>query len=134
MPVRGTTLVKYGDKQPHGGPSEGQWIRTRKNAQVVSPADGWIVFAGEFRSYGQLLIIDAGGGYHVLLAGMKRIDVDVGQFVLASEPVAVMASPASKDGQPAEESRPALYIEFRKDGRPVDPAPWWAKTPEKVQG
>jgi septal ring factor EnvC (AmiA/AmiB activator) len=134
MPVRGSTLVNYGDKQPHGGRSEGQWVRTRKNAQVVSPADGWIVFAGEFRSYGQLLIIDTGGGYHVLLAGMKRIDVDVGQFVLASEPVAVMASPASEDGQSGEESRPSLYIEFRKDGRPVNPAPWWAKTPEKVQG
>ena len=58
---------------------------------VSSPSDGWVVYAGPFRSYGQLLIINAGDGYHVLLAGMERIDVQLGQFVLAGEPVAVMA-------------------------------------------
>lgn len=133
-PVSGTTVVRFGDKLDHGETSEGQWVQTRKNAQVTSPADAWIVFAGEFRSYGQLLILDAGGGYHVLLAGMARIDADVGQFVLAGEPVAVMGSPTSEDRQSAGDDRPALYIEFRENGRPVNPAPWWAKIPEKVQG
>ena len=64
-------------------------------AQVTAPCDGWVVFAGNFRSYGQLLIINAGGGYHVLLAGMERITVDLGQFVLTGEPVAVMGKRAS---------------------------------------
>ncbi len=60
-------------------------------AQVTSPCDGWIVYAGEFRSYGQLLIMNAGGGYHVLMAGLSQIDVQPGQFVLASEPVGTMS-------------------------------------------
>lgn len=133
-PVQGEMALRFGDDEQHGGRSQGQWVRTRRNAQVISPADGWIVYSGEFRSYGQLLIIDAGGGYHILLAGMNRVDVDVGQFVLASEPVAVMGSPAQDDGNQAEDSRPVLYIEFRKDGQPVNPAPWWADIPEKAQG
>lgn len=133
-PVQGEVALSFGDPEQHGGRSQGQWMRTRRNAQVISPADGWIVYAGEFRSYGQLLIIDAGGGYHILLAGMSRIDADVGQFVLASEPVGVMGSPAQNNGNQAEDSRPVLYIEFRKDGQPVNPAPWWAAIPEKVQG
>lgn len=133
-PAHGEAVLRFGDPEKHGRPSEGEWIRTRKDAQVTSPADGWVVYAGEFRSYGQLLIINAGGGYHVLLAGMKRIDVAVGQFVLASEPVAVMGAAASEKRNEAGDDRPILYIEFRKDGRPINPAPWWAEIPEKVQG
>ncbi len=133
-PVHGEAVLKFGQPEQHGRPSEGMWFRTRKNAQVTSPADGWIVYAGEFRSYGQLLIINAGGGYHVLLAGMKRIDVTVGQFVLASEPVAVMGGRESAAGQDGGKTRPLLYVEFRKDGRPINPAPWWGGSPQKVQG
>lgn len=133
-PVQGEMALAFGADEQHGGRSQGQWMRSRKNAQVISPADGWIVYSGAFRSYGQLLIIDAGGGYHILLAGMSRIDAGVGQFVLASEPVGVMGSPARDDGNQAEDSRPVLYVEFRKDGQPVNPDPWWADIPEKVQG
>jgi septal ring factor EnvC (AmiA/AmiB activator) len=92
-----------------------------------------VVYAGEFRSYGQLLIINAGGGYHILLAGMSRIDVSLGQFVLAGEPIAAMGTPAVP-GSGDDNSRPVLYVEFRKDGRPIDPDPWWAEASEKVQG
>ena len=96
-----------------------------------------MVYAGPFRSYGQLLILNAGDGYHVLLAGMERISVDIGQFVLTGEPVAVMGSGASQTAAtiPMGSSQPALYVEFRKDGTPVDPGPWWArKESEKVRG
>ncbi|MFD2032980.1 murein hydrolase activator EnvC family protein [Ancylobacter dichloromethanicus] len=62
-------------------------LGTRIEAQVASPSDGWVVYAGPFRSYGQLLIINAGGGYHILLAGMDKITVELGQFVLSGEPV-----------------------------------------------
>jgi septal ring factor EnvC (AmiA/AmiB activator) len=80
------------------------------------------------------LIVNAGGGYHILLAGMSRIDVSLGQFVLAGEPIAVMGgSPASSQGG-NDNSRPVLYVEFRKDGKPIDPDPWWAEASEKVQG
>jgi septal ring factor EnvC (AmiA/AmiB activator) len=104
---------------------------------VLAPADGTVKFAGEFRSYGQLLIIDVGGGYHVLLAGMERIDVQLGQFVLAGEPVAAMDSQrlASVGATLVGTTEPVLYIEFRKDGASIDPAPWWAASnPEKVGG
>ena len=96
-----------------------------------------MVYSGPFRSYGQLLIINAGDGYHVLLAGMERIDVQLGQFVLAGEPVAAMASQrlASVDAVAIGVAQPVLYIEFRKDGASIDPAPWWAApNVEKVGG
>ena len=103
-------------------------IATRPGGQVSSPTDGWVVYAGPFRSYGQLLIINAGDGYHVLLAGMERMDVQLGQFVLAGEPVAVMAEQrlASVGAVDIGATQPVLYIEFRKDGTSIDPAPWWA--------
>jgi septal ring factor EnvC (AmiA/AmiB activator) len=87
-------------------------------------------------SYGQLLILNAGGGYHVLLAGMERISVDLGQFVLTGEPVAVMGGGSPGSAAVATRSmRPALYAEFRKDGTPIDPSPWWATNEgEKVRG
>jgi murein hydrolase activator len=83
------------------------------------------------------LIINAGDGYHVLLAGMERIDVQLGQFVLAGEPVAVMDSTklASVGAVNVGAAQPVLYIEFRKDGASIDPAPWWATSNvEKVGG
>jgi septal ring factor EnvC (AmiA/AmiB activator) len=82
------------------------------------------------------LIINAGGGYHILLAGMERITVDLGQFVLTGEPVAVMGSASKVAAVSAPSSSdPILYVEFRKDGNSIDPSPWWAKTvDEKVRG
>jgi septal ring factor EnvC (AmiA/AmiB activator) len=82
------------------------------------------------------LILNAGGGYHVLLAGMERISVDIGQFVLTGEPVATMGGgPQSAAAVATGSSQPILYIEFRKDGVPVDPSPWWAANDsEKVRG
>lgn len=134
LPVQGATLRRFGEPDGFGGTSKGITVRTRDNAQVTSPADGWVVYADEFRGYGQVLIINAGEGYHVLLAGMKRIDVGLGQFVLAGEPVAVMDAAASGERQETGQAHPMLYIEFRKNGQPIDPDPWWVENPEKVQG
>ncbi|MFM1814182.1 MAG: hypothetical protein RLZ98_877 [Pseudomonadota bacterium] len=130
-PAVGREILGYGDKTELGSKSEGVVIETRHGAQVTSPCDGWIVYAGVFRSYGQLLIINAGDGYHVLLAGLSTIDVQVGQFVLASEPVGNMD--ARRKGK-SQDSAPVLYVEFRKEGRPIDPEPWWFKDPRRVQG
>jgi septal ring factor EnvC (AmiA/AmiB activator) len=82
------------------------------------------------------MILNAGGGYHVLVAGMDRISVDVGQFVLTGEPVAVMGNGAqTASAVSINAGPPALYVEFRKDGIPIDPAPWWATSDnEKVRG
>ena len=133
LPAQGKRIKRFGDADATGGTLKGISLQTRGAARITAPADGWVVYAGEFRSYGQLLIINAGGGYHVLLAGMSRIDVSLGQFVLAGEPIAVMGNSATPS-QGDDNSRPVLYVEFRKDGRPIDPDPWWAEASEKVQG
>jgi septal ring factor EnvC (AmiA/AmiB activator) len=136
IPVNGVKLKDYGAPDGVGGTEKGISIATRAGAVVTSPADGWVVYAGPFRSYGQLLILNAGGGYHILLAGMARISVDLGQFVLTGEPVAVMGSESQIAAilTPGS-SQPVLYIEFRKGGAPVNPDPWWAaEEGEKVRG
>jgi septal ring factor EnvC (AmiA/AmiB activator) len=136
-PVSGPTLRSFGADDGYGGTTRGISISTRARAVVTSPADGWVAFAGPFRSFGRLLIINAGGGYYLLLAGMDHISVEVGQFVLAGEPVATMgdvSSPSPVAGS-IETNDPVLYVEFRKDGGSIDPGPWWAKSQgEKVRG
>jgi septal ring factor EnvC (AmiA/AmiB activator) len=135
LPVNGVRTREFGAPDTLGGTEKGVSITTRAAAQVTSPCDGWVVYAAPYRSYGQLLILNAGGGYHVLLAGMERISVDLGQFVLTGEPVGVMGSGQTPSTIVAGSSRPVLYIEFRKDGSPVDPNPWWATNDsEKVRG
>jgi septal ring factor EnvC (AmiA/AmiB activator) len=133
-PAQGRQVLSFGEKTQFGGQSKGIVLETRQGAQVTSPCDGWIVYAGEFRSYGQLLIINAGGGYHILLAGLSQIDVQPGQFVLAAEPVGTMSGWSQKSQPAATNNAPVLYVEFRKDGRPVDPDPWWVAGHRKVQG
>ncbi len=94
------------------------------------------MFAGTFRGYGPMLIISANGGYHVLLAGLAKIDGVVGQTVLAGEPVGRMGAgrrPQHKSLQTGSGGE-RLYIEFRRNGVPVDPAPWFAGLREKVSG
>jgi septal ring factor EnvC (AmiA/AmiB activator) len=136
LPVNGVKIRDFGASDSAGGTEKGLSIATRAGAQVTAPADAWVVYAGPFRSYGQLLILNTGGGYHVLLAGMERISVDLGQFVLAGEPVAVMGSGSHIAAILATgSSQPVLYVEFRKDGTPIDPGPWWAAGEvEKVRG
>jgi septal ring factor EnvC (AmiA/AmiB activator) len=136
IPVNGVKMKEFGAPDGNGAAEKGVSIATRAGAQVTAPADGWVVYAGSFRSYGQLLILNVGGGYHVLLAGMDRISVDLGQFVLTGEPVAVMGNGSHIAAILATgSSQPVLYIEFRKDGVPVDPGPWWAAGEgEKVRG
>ncbi len=132
MPVTGWFKRRFGGDDSNGGVMLGDMVATQSGAIVTAPSDGNVLYAGPFRSYGQLLILNAGDGYHVVLAGMNRINVALGQSVLAGEPVGSMgeARVASAAGLPGN-SEPELYIEFRKDGKPVDPAPWWA---ERVSG
>lgn len=136
-PVAGPVLRGFGAPDEAGGTTRGVVFQARRRAVVSSPADGWVAYAGPFRSFGRLLIINAGGGYYLLLAGMEQINVEVGQFVLAGEPVATMGEtpPQSPIAEALETADPALYVEFRKDGSSVDPGPWWSKSQgEKVRG
>jgi septal ring factor EnvC (AmiA/AmiB activator) len=137
LPVSGQVARSYGSPDGYGGTTRGISVATRPKAVVVSPSDGWVAYAGPFRSFGRLLIINAGGGYYLLLAGVDQINVEVGQFVLAGEPVATMgeSSSLSPAAGAIETKDPVLYIEFRKDGGSIDPGPWWAKSQsEKVRG
>ncbi|MFT3733003.1 MAG: peptidoglycan DD-metalloendopeptidase family protein [Hyphomicrobium sp.] len=134
LPAQGRRALAFGERTQFGGQSKGIVVETRYSAQVTAPCDGWVVYAGEFRSYGQLLIINAGDGYHVLLAGLSQIDVQPGQFVLTAEPVGTMSGGQKNSSSAAPVSGPVLYVEFRKDGRPIDPDPWWASGQQKVQG
>ena len=103
-----------------GGPASGISYQAPPEARVVSICSGHVVFAAPFRSYGLLLIVDCGGGYHAVLAGFDKLDVKVGQNVAAGEPVGVMPN-----WQPAAAGeRPTLYVELRRDSQPVNPAPW----------
>ena len=136
LPVNGARIKEFGGSDGLGGTEKGLVIATRAGSQVTAPCDGWVVYSAPFRNYGQVLILNAGGGYHVVLAGMERISVNVGQFVLTGEPVAVMGGGSQTPAASASNSdKPALYVEFRKDGTPIDPNPWWATSKgEKVRG
>jgi murein hydrolase activator len=116
-PARGEIAAKFGQKTDAFGEGKGLVIATRAGAQVVTPFDGQIVFEGPFRSYGQILIIEHRGGYHTVLAGLAHVDVVVGQWLKAGEPVGAMIETA--------QGRPQLYVELRRSGQPFDPAPWF---------
>ncbi|MDN5928158.1 MAG: murein hydrolase activator EnvC [Hyphomicrobiales bacterium] len=133
LPVAGRVDKRFGDDDGTGGSLQGDMLITQSGAIVTTPADGIVLYAGPFRSYGQLLILDAGDGYHVVLAGMDRISVSLGQSVLAGEPVGLMgeARLASTVAFSGENTGPELYVEFRKDGKPIDPSPWWM---ERISG
>lgn len=137
FPVNGTLQRGFGSPDGFGGTGKGILIATRVEAIVASPCDGWVSFAGPYRSYGQLLIVNAGQGYHIILAGMDKINVNIGQFILGGEPVAVMGDGSVKTAAAIAIGavQPVLYIEFRKDGVAIDPGPWWAKPDlQKVRG
>jgi septal ring factor EnvC (AmiA/AmiB activator) len=130
LPVAGPILKRYGAADGFGGAEKGLSIGAREHGTVASPCDGWIAFAGAYRGYGQLLIINPGAGYYVVLAGMSRTSVNVGQFVLAGEPVASMGDGAAQTAATIAigAKQPILYVEFRKDGASIDPSPWWTKS------
>jgi septal ring factor EnvC (AmiA/AmiB activator) len=118
-PVIGVVVKSWGE-QTDSGPATGVSYHAPPGAHVISPCAGRVVFAEVFRSYGLLLIVDCGGGYHVVLSGFERLDVKLGQNLVAGEPVGVM----SKWEPGSTAPRPALYVELRHDGQPVNPAPW----------
>lgn len=127
-PVSGTITRRFGADDGTGGRLMGDMFATHSNAIVTAPSDGSILYAGPFRSYGQLLILNAGDGYHIVLAGLARISVALGQTVVAGEPIGAMSEAriASAAGMDGTNAGPELYVELRKDGSPIDPAPWWA--------
>jgi septal ring factor EnvC (AmiA/AmiB activator) len=136
-PVVGSTLRRFGEDDGIGGTEKGELVATRPSAIVSAPADSWVAYAGPYRSFGKILILNPGGGHYIVLAGMDRINVELGQFVLAGEPIAVMGDGSTKTAAAVAlgAAQPVLYIEFRKDGATIDPGPWWARPEiQKVRG
>jgi len=124
--VRGQVTLSFGQPGEAGQPHRGLTYETRPDAQIVAPFDGHVAYAGLFRGYGLILIIDHGEGYHTLLAGLGRIDAVAGQVVAAGEPVGAAGTP--------ESGNPNIYVEFRRNGQPINPLPWLAARNEKVSG
>ncbi len=124
LPAAGPVLARFGEPAENGRIAEGVTIRTRWSALVVAPASGRVVFAEPFLNYGELLIIDHGEGYHVLLAGLERLDARVGDELVSGEPIGLMG--------PDIDASHRLYIELRRGGRPVDPLPWLTENSDKV--
>jgi len=117
MPVVGTTPAGAETEHPPENSNQALRLAALPVAVVVAPADAQVIYAGGFHGYGPSLILRHGGGYHSVLAGLGRLDVAAGQWVLAGEPVGAMPD-AAGDGSGGK-----LYIELRRDGRPVDPRP-----------
>ncbi|MCA8928293.1 MAG: peptidoglycan DD-metalloendopeptidase family protein [Alphaproteobacteria bacterium] len=111
LPVTGSVTRRFGEGKDAF--SEGISVSATPDAPVLAPADGRIRYAGEFQKYGLVLIIDHGGGFHSVLTGFSRLNVATDQWVLAGEPVGRVAAHGS------------LYIEIRRNGRPVDPLQWF---------
>ncbi|MBL8567271.1 MAG: peptidoglycan DD-metalloendopeptidase family protein [Hyphomicrobiaceae bacterium] len=126
LPVAGRLVQRFGEPDDQAQPAKGMIYESRTGAAVVAPYDGRILFAGPFRGYGLILIIEHGEGYHSLLSGLGRIDGGVGQWVLAGEPVGAMVQ--------ATEGNPRLYLELRRQGHPINPQPWLAAGTGKVNG
>lgn len=116
-PVSGRIVRAFGERLGSGVRSDGIVIAARRQAQITAPFDGRIDYAGPFRSYGSLLILNVGGGYHLVLAGMGSTYAQAGVEVLAGEPLGEMPGGAA----------PELYVEVRRDGQPIDPRPWFRR-------
>ncbi|NUB22485.1 peptidoglycan DD-metalloendopeptidase family protein [Azospirillum formosense] len=124
LPVGGRVTVRYGEADRYGATSRGVTIQARSGSTVVSPQAGTIVFAGPFRGYGQILIVEHSHGYHSLIAGFGRIDTAVGRRVATGEPIGLMPADGSPD----------LYFELRRHGQPINPQRGFGAPEGKGQG
>jgi septal ring factor EnvC (AmiA/AmiB activator) len=120
-PATGAFAYTFGDTVPGGGKSNGITIVTGPGAAVASPGEGAVEYVGPVKGWGVILILRLSGGYHLVLAGLDRANVGVGQSVAAGSPVGAMP-----DGR---QSRSELYLEVRERGVPVDPGRWIKERP-----
>ncbi|ABC64740.1 murein hydrolase activator EnvC family protein [Erythrobacter litoralis] len=110
LPVTGRTVAGFGSVADSGIRSEGLTLAPRAGAQVIAPAAGRVVFAGPYRGFGRIVIIDHGAGWTSLVTGLARSDVDVGEELVGGAPLGVAAV-----------DEPAVTLELRRDGTPVNP-------------
>ena len=115
QPAVGTRLHRFG-QTVDGEKQEGLTLSTRPSAQVIAPLDARVQYAGVFRSYGLMVILDVGADVLVVVSGLDALYPEAGQWVLAGEPIGRMADRKSPS--------PELYLEVRRKGQPVDPEIW----------
>lgn len=113
-PARGSIVTAFHAELSRGVVSNGIDIKTVSNAQVIAPYDGTVMFAGPFKNFDNLIIIDHGDGYTSLLSGLAHTDTEVGQVLLAGEPIGTMPSG----------NNVKLHMEIRKNNHPIDPSAW----------
>ena len=126
LPVQGPVVTQFGDALENGTYSRGITIQTRPSAPVIAPRAGRIVFAGQFRGYGNLVIIELPNKGHILVAGMSTISTETGENVLAGEPLGEMT--------PSTSAVPKLYFELRRRGQPINPLPRNTAPRNKARG
>ena len=114
-PVHGWVSIAFGQRG-EAGAARGVTFATAGGARVVSPCTGRAVFAGPFRRFGQIIILECGPGLHLVLAGFEALDTEAGAALLAGEALGRLGGGA--DG------RGALYLELRRNGQVMDPIPW----------
>tara|TARA_R110000751_G_scaffold31160_4_gene79490 strand:+ start:83176 stop:84600 length:1425 start_codon:yes stop_codon:yes gene_type:complete len=127
-PANGVNVLDFGASDGFGGISHGISLVTRAEAQVIAPADGWVLYKGPYLNYGQIIILNTGQSYTALLAGLDTVTVEIGQFVQMGMPLGTMGSRTigRTVTTNAGAAQPTLYIELRQNNEPVDPTGWWA--------
>jgi murein hydrolase activator len=123
-PVNGRITTAYGANDDVGITTKGVVLTTRPESLIIAPVDGQVVYAGAFRSYKQFIILNAGDGYHIIIAGAEKISVETGQYVVRGEPIAQMGRSNNLVTSLDKQVEPTLYMEFRKDGAPFNPVTW----------
>lgn len=128
LPIEGAVEKRFGEEDNSGQALQGILMSASENDRVLAPVDGWVTYAGPFRTYENIIILNAGEGYHMVIAGLDQLKVNQGQFVISGEPIAVMGreSFTNNSALTLASGKPTLYIELRKDQTPIDSAPWWA--------
>jgi len=113
LPISGEIIVAYKEPDSFGAPSEGLTLKGERSGIVSAPMGGVIRFAGTFKNYGKMVIIEHKGGYHSLIAGMEKMNATVNQSVLSGEPIGKLSKSAKSSHH--------LYFELRHKGKAVHP-------------
>ncbi|MEM0908137.1 MAG: peptidoglycan DD-metalloendopeptidase family protein [Pseudomonadota bacterium] len=132
-PVAGVVVGDYGSKLDAGGAAEGRIFAALPQSTVFAPMNASVLYAAPFRSYGHVLILDAGDGYHMVLTGLAQSFVAPGDVIAAGTPVGRMGAqrgrsavvPAAETATALTRDRPLLYVELRQAGSAIDSHEWW---------
>lgn len=135
QPANGVEVQSFGAADGFGGTAQGLTLATRADANVLAPADGWVEYRGPFLNYGQIVVLNAGQNYMIVLAGLETIEIEPGAFVQMGTRLGTMGQRATglRLAGNAGVNGPTLYIELREGGTPIDPQGWWMAGPQEQE-